>query len=647
MRADDAWLSALARRFPNKDAALAEMAHLRSVLVLPKGTVHVVSDVHGEDKKLSHVIRNASGRLRSLVEERFRDTLSAEERRELLSLVYYVRETWVHLRVAEKTAEERLRFLATRLRWMLALVRVLAAGHSSRAVGRVFPPPYQELFHELLLDASGSVQRSEEYRRALLLPFVERNKDLDVLRLASRIVRNLSVHELVVAGDLGDRGPRIDRVIDILRKQPNVSIVWGNHDVAWMGACLGHEALIATVVRISLRYRRLSQLEEGYGITMAPVEKLAREVYGDDPAERFSCKGVGLRDPLLMARMQKAMAIIQFKLEAQAAQRNPEMNLARRSLLRHVDVVGRTVTIDGKVHPLQDAHLPTVDPRDPDALSVEEKQCMDRLRASFLSSQQMWAHMQFLRARGSMLLGRDHNLIFHGCVPVDEEGELLSLSVNGETAKGKALFDAFERVVHRAFREQAPKDLDWLWYLWTGPLSPLFGKDRMATFEGYFVDDEDAKRENKNAYFKLQHDKSFCERMFRELGGDPTIGFLVNGHVPVRPDKGEAPLKKSGLAVTIDGAFSEAYGDRGYTLILDAERTALAEHHHFESVSAAVSAGSDIIPKVTDLRRFDPPRRVGDTETGERIRAELSALDALVKAFDDARLLEQPTSSVS
>ena len=637
MHSDDAYLHALSRRFPSREAAIAEIAHLQSVLALPKGTVHVVSDVHGEDKKLGHIIRNASGGLRALVDEAFTGRLSDVERRELLSLVYYVRETWTFLKVSEQSVEARTAFLESRLSWMLELVRVLAAGHTARALERVFPAPYQELFRELV---STGVTRSAAYRAALLSPFVKRGQELDLLRLASRIVRNLSVHELVVAGDLGDRGPRLDRVVDILMKQPNVSIVWGNHDAAWMGACLGQEALIATVVRVSLRYRRLSQLEEGYGITMAPVERLARDAYGDDPADRFECKGTGLRDPWLMARMQKAMAILQLKLEAQAAARNPEFDLDRRCLLRAIDKDKGTVTIDGKVHELRDTKLPTLDQKNPDALTPDEQRCIDRLKQSFLASPQLWRQMQFLRGRGCMLLERDNNLIFHGCVPVEENGDLQSFPIDGEPKKGKALLDGFERVMHRAFSEKKQKDLDLLWYLWTGARSPLFGKDRMATFEGYFVADEAAKKENKNPYFKLQNEGPFCDRIFAELGADPAIGFLVNGHVPVKLEKGEEPLKKSGKAVTIDGAFSEAYGDRGFTLILDANRTALAEHHHFDSVEAAVASGADIVPKVTEIRRFAKPRLVADTETGEQIRKEMVALEDLIRAYEDNRLLE-------
>ncbi|HEY4222782.1 MAG TPA: fructose-bisphosphatase class III, partial [Myxococcota bacterium] len=311
-----------------------------------------------------------------------------------------------------------------------------------------------------------------------------------------------------------------------------------------------------------------------------------------------------------------------------------------RSLLRFVDKEKGTVTIDGKVHNLRDPRLPTLDPAHPDQLTDDEQRCIDRLKQSFLASPQLWRHMQFIRGRGSMLLTRDHNLIFHGCVPVDEKGVMLSYPIDGQPLAGKALLDGFERVVHRAFREKRQKDLDLLWYLWTGAKSPLFGKDRMATFEGYFVEDEAAKKENKNPYFKLANDTAFCDSIFHDFGADPTIGFIVNGHVPVKVEKGEEPLKKSGRAVTIDGAFSEAYGDRGYTLILNANRTSLAEHHHFDSVAAAVASGADIVPKVTDLRTFKTPRLVKDTETGTQIQKEIGALEDLIAAYEDNRLVE-------
>jgi len=421
-----------------------------------------------------------------------------------------------------------------------------------------------------------------------------------------------------------------------------VSFTWGNHDVAWMGACLGQEALIATVLRVSLRYRRLSQLEEGYGLIIAPLERLARTVYADDPCERFKTKGTGLRDDLLMARMQKAIAVIQFKLEGQTILRHPEWNMERRNLLHRIDAERGTIEIDGRTHPLLDAHLPTLDPADPYALSSEERACMERLRQSFVSSSRLWQHMSFLTRRGSMWLRRDHALIFHGCVPVDEGGEFLSLNVEGTEYAGRALFDALDVVMRRAMNagvETVGEDSDWLWYLWTGERSPLFGKDRMATFESYFVEDKGARKENKNPYFKLIHEADFCRRVAADFG-IAEEALIVNGHVPVKVEKGEEPVKKGGNAVTIDGAFSEAYGDRGYTLIIAPDRIALAEHHHFESISDAITAGADIVPKMLTIRAYEKPRLVADTEDGEIIRQRVAALERLILAFERGELLE-------
>lgn len=635
------WLEALARRFPTRAAALGEMAHLQSLLTLPRGTIHIVSDVHGEHKKLSHVIRNASGGLRVLIDHLFAD-LSDDERSLTLRTVYYCEATWAYLELDVADEHTRDAFFFTMLKRLLTVARTLAATWSDRAVDRVFPAAYRELFRSLFAVSAGTRPDVDgRFLRALVEPFLSRGQGKDLLRLTSRIVRNLSVYELIVAGDLGDRGPRLDKVIDVLSKQPRLAIAWGNHDVSWMGACLGHRALIATVVRLSLRYGRTQQLEEGYGIPLVPLASLARRVYGADPDHptwRIKTDVVG-RDPQLLARMQKAIAVIQWKLEGQVIANNPQFAMDDRRLLRAIDLDNGTITIDGVAHPLVDRALPTIDKNNPEALTDDEAHCIEALRSSFMASSVLWQQMQLIQTRGAMLLRRDMALVFHGCVPVDDEGALLTLPIDGEEVGGPAMFQAFDRVVHRAFRQHRASDIDWLWYLWTGPKSPLFGKDKMATIESHLVADEHARHETKGAYFKLVHDVAFCDRLLTMFGVDPSTGLIVNGHMPVKVEKGEEPLKRSGKAVTIDGAFSEAYGDKGFTLIVDANRTAIAEHHHFESVDDAVKAGGDIVPVVKDLRRWASPRLVGDTEAGDAIRRELKALAALVEAFDDNRLI--------
>jgi len=638
---DLAALRPLARRFTGPDAALAEIARLSAELTLPKGAVHVVSDVHGEDVKLRHVVNNASGTLRPLVERLFGERMSKAELREFLSLIFYPREMLERLEPEFADPVRRQEFAQRVLQDLFTVVRALAARYPGDHLDRLLPAEYAALLHELLHDAA----RGPEYVRALIEPLVRAGRDQHLVRLIVRLVRDLAVSELIVAGDCVDRGPRGDRVIEYLRRQPNVSFTWGNHDAAWIGAALGQEALIAHVLRISIRYRRLSQLEEGYGITLQPLEHLVRTAYKDDSAEFFQPKGTGLRETETMARMQKAAAVMQWKLEGQTIARHPEWQLDHRRLLRRLDPAAGTVEIDGKVHALRDRRFPTFDSAHPEDLSADERKCMDRLRRSFLASPQLWQHVKFLVERGSMWLRRDDHLIFHGCVPVDQEGRFLSMSVDDQPHAGRALFDALEGVVVRSLETHAAADLDLLWYLWSGPLAPTFGKDRITTLERDLVADPATHHETKNPYFKLIHEAAFCERVLQEFGCDPARGLIVNGHVPVKIDKGEDPLKRSGKAITIDGAFSEAYGDHGYTLVLEADRTFIGRHHHFESVEAAVRDGVDIIPTTTVVRQWDRPRRVADTERGNEIRAEIALLERLVAAYRTNALREGSAAS--
>ncbi len=630
------FLRALRDQFPTAEAALAAIAGLRATLTLPKGTIHVVSDVHGEYVKLKHIINNASGSLRPLVDQTFAGRLGEAEKLELLNLIYYPRETFMQQTFADAAA--RRDFVRRVCGLEFEILRVLSRRYDIATMEAVFPASFRAAFRELLYGVY--LERSTAYFDALLEPIMEHGRELDFLRLTARVIRNLLISELIVAGDFGDRGPRIDRVIDIVMHQPNVAITWGNHDASWLGACLGSEACIATVLRFSLRYRRLSQLEEGYGIPLAPLERLARDVYGDDPATQFACKGVGLREPLQMARMQKAIAIIQFKLEGQLIARNPQFRLAHRNLLPLIDPKAGTIALEGKTHPLLDTHLPTIDWANPNALSPEEAACIERLRRSFLQSPVLWQQMRFLAQKGTMWLRRDENLIFHACVPVDAQGEFLPMEIDGRELRGRALFDELNLVVQRAVRTNDPQCLDLLWYLWGSPLSPLFGKDKMTTLEGYFIADKHTHHETKNPYFELIHEPWFCRNVLAEFGCDPERGLIVNGHVPVKIAQGESPLKRSGQAVTIDGAFSEAYGDKGYTLVLDAERTSLALHHHFESVSDAIHDGADIIPSIEHIRTYPQPRTVADTESGERLRNEIAALEKLIAAYESNAIHE-------
>ena len=483
-------LRTLAKRYPNQAAALAELANLESILTLPKATVHVVSDVHGEHVKLRQVINNASGSLRPFVEKTLAGQLSADELAELLKLLYYPRETYL-AHVAALGAHARRAYVLAFTERAVVLIRELARRYTIKHVEQIIPDPFDPIVRELLFGRT--LERQPGFVARLVDPFVRHDRALDLVRMLARIVRNLAVGELVVAGDLGDRGPRIDKVIELLEEQPSLAITFGNHDASWIAACLGHPAAIATVVRLSLRYQRTAQLEEGYGISLGPVERLARAAYADDPAERFAAKGVidgaAGGDPRWLARMQKAIAIVQFKLEGALFRRRTEWQLEQRALLHRIDPKAGTIALDGATHPLLDTRLPTIDWADPYALSPDEQRCLDELVRAFTGSSTLWRQISFVASRAQMMLRRDRCAIFHGCMPVDEAGAPLPLVVDGEPRAGKALFDALDRVIQRAVRKRQPDDVDLVFYLWTGPRSPCFGKDKMATFETYFLAD--------------------------------------------------------------------------------------------------------------------------------------------------------------
>lgn len=643
--ADLSVLELLALQYPNVDAAIAESAQLAAVQTLPQGVVHVISDIHGEDKKLQHIINNASGTLRPLVEEMFAKTMDDVEKEEFLKLTFYPAE--VTQQVGETlTQPDEIRAYALRMLGpQLELLRYLVSNFSLRLATDVFPAEYRELLLEIM--HAPSTERGPEFVGAMLDELVRRDRALHLIHLLGRLIRNLAVDELIIAGDLWDRGPRGDRVMDYLRLQPNVEFIWGNHDVLWLGASLGHEALICTVLRVSLRYRRLGQLDEGYSVPLTPLEHLARTVYADDPAEHFMPKGEGMRPNEVVARMQKAAAVMQFKLEGQMIQRNSHWNLDHRRLMHRINHAEGSITIDGQTYALRDTNFPTVDPENPYELSEEESKCLSRLKHSFVNSQKLHEQMRFMVGHGSMYLKRGECLIFHGCVPVDADGNFLPLEVDGQPLSGRALFEGIEKVVRRAVVNSEQADLDFLWYLWSGPRSPLFGKDRIATLERDFIADKTPHRETKDPYFSLIHETEFCDKVLKEFGMATAGGLIVNGHVPVKVEAGESPLKRSGKAITIDGAFSEAYGDYGYTLVLQPDRIVLAQHSHFDSVEAAIRDGVDIVPKVQDIRVFDSPRCTRDTERGQRIQYRIEMLERLIEAYQTNRLHERPTDTSS
>ena len=631
-------LTRVARQFPNRDSAVAEIARLQAECHLPVGSIHVISDIHGEDAKLRHVLHNGSGTLRPLIEELFASDLSPEELRRLVALFFYPDEMLALEKERLGTEEELDSFFELALSRLVRLVRVISKNRSIARIHEVADPAVRDFLLELA--CGPSTQTQPEFHKALISGVVAHGRGARLAHQVINLIRGLAVEELIIGGDCWDRGPRGDKVVDHLMHQPRLSFIWGNHDTAWVGAAMGHGACIAHVCRISLRYGRIEQLEEGYGIPMWPLIKLAQSTYADDPTKSFKPKLPTQRDPQLVARMQKAAAIIQFKLEADAIRRHPEWKLENRRLLHHLSADKKTITIEGKEYPLSDGMFPTINPDRPYELSEKEVACLAALTTSFTGSVKLKDHVRFLHRNGSLWLVRRNHLVFHGCIPCDEAGEFLPLEVNGRLVRGRALYEALELLIARVFDQPVLEDLDWMWYLWCGPLSPLFGKDKIATFEIDFVANHDTHKETKNPYFNLINETWFCDKVLKEFGVDPEKGFIVNGHVPVKIELGENPVKKSGKAITIDGAFSEAYGDYGYTLLIEPAGTFLALHHHFEKVEKAVRDGVDIIPQVTVIREeTDIPMR-GDTEEALVMADTCELLERLVMAYRANQIAE-------
>ena len=634
-------LSLLARQFPTASAVMSEIALLQAKLTLPKGRIHVISDVHGDDRKLRHVVNNASGGLSNLVNDVFGNELTDEEKSILLAFLYYPVEKMRSYQERLQNKEWRAGKIKKLLRLEFRLIRTLAKTVSKEELLSLMKNEFKVLYIALLDEVS--FERDPDYVDSMIDALADYDQDIVALHESSRLVRNLVVSEVVVAGDLFDRGERGDRVIHYLKNQPKVSFTWGNHDVTWMGATLGSEVLIATVLRISLRYLRLWQLEEGYGILLSPLANLAKTVYGDDPAEVFRPKrSSDFMDEGLVAKMHKAIAILEFKLSSPVIERHPEWKMEDRRQLHLIDYEKGTITLEGKVYELRDSHFPTIDPADPYALSDEERACIERLKQSFVSSQQLWEHMLFLVQQGSLSLQRGHGLIFHGCVPTNEDGSFREAYLGEKKLSGEALFSELENIVQQTYREGGhgvSQDLDYYYWLWIHGDSPLFGKARMTTFERYFIADAETHKEVKDPYFQKIHDADFCKQIGRAFGvGDDVL--IVNGHVPVKVEKGEDPVKAGGNAVTIDGAFSESYGDRGYTLVMGPSGIRLAEHSHFESVENFLQCDNDMIPKLRDLRLHTPSRTIADTYESDDIHAQLCSLNNLLQAYRSGEATE-------
>ncbi len=661
---NEPYLRLLSEKFPNAQAVVTELINLRAILSLPKGTEHFVSDLHGESSAFIHMIKNASGVVRKKVDEVYGESISEEEKRAICALIYYPDERLELIKRFYAGEEVDPLFLVNshvsnlpslpdwyerRLHQVVDVARAVTIKYSRSKVNKILPEEYAFVIKELLHESSLEQQERQTYYNAIIHAIIETGCADRLIIVISYLIHSLTIDTLHIVGDIFDRGPGASKILDVLATVRDYDIQWGNHDIEWMGAMAGNMALLATVLRVSIRYANIETLEEGYGINLLPLANFAMQTYGDDPCTIWQTRDFEnnprlTRSAQLMAKMHKAISIIQFKLEGQTVLRHPEWHMDHRALLDKIDLTNGTITIQGASFKLLDTNLPTIHPEHPYALNQYEQDLMNQLWRSFRKSEKMQRHLRMLYEHGSLYLVRNGFLLYHAAIPLNSDGSFTETEVCGQRVKGKALMDRIDEVVRMAYYgegEDKANALDYMLYLWEGEHSPLYNKDKMTTFERYFVekrsDAPDPHHEQKGAYFSLSDTEEVCKTILSEFGLDPQNGRIINGHVPVRTIKGETPIRANGKRFVIDGGFSKPYQEKtgiaGYTLIYNSHGIQLVEHESFESREQAVLSGSDIHSR-TLLQDFSDRRlRVRDTDKGKELLGQLDSLEQLLKAY--------------
>ena len=639
------YLQLLAKSFPSIAAASTEIINLEAILNLPKGTEHFVTDIHGEYDAFDYVLRSASGVIQQKIDAVFGDDLSLEDKRSLSALISYPE---AKLRVLKADNENLDEWYKVTLMQMIAVLTRVSSRYTRSKVRKALPKDYAYIIEELMHETRGTFESKHNYLKAIIDTIVSTGRATHFITAIADVTRDLVIDQLHIIGDIYDRGPGAHRIMDMLCNYRDFDIQWGNHDVVWMGAASGSAACVANVVRNSLKYSDMGTLEDGYGINLLPLATFAMETYADDPCTLFNPvksddTPADVPPTRLMAQMHKAIAIIQFKLEAAVIARHPEFRMEHRNLLDKMDLKRGVITIDGKEYKLLDTNFPTVDPKDPYHLTSAEQNVIDRLVHSFTNSKALSRHMECLFAHGSLYLVHNNNLLYHGSVPLNEDGTFATMQIQGVEYKGKELFDTIEKLVRTAYFSTENDELkeygkDLFWYLWCGPVSPPFDKKSMATFERYFIAEKEIHHEEKGNYYRLKNRRDICEMILQEFGiTDMEHAHIINGHIPVKEASGESPIKADGRLLVIDGGFSKVYhettGIAGYTLIYNSHGMRLVRHHPFESIHKSVSEGMDVIAATQVVEYSDRQILVRDTDKGKRLMARVEDLKALLQAY--------------
>lgn len=638
-------LELLSQTFPNISAASTEIINLEAILNLPKGTEHFVADLHGEYEAFGHTLRNASGNIKRKATELFGSTMRDSEIKELCSLIYYPKPK---LELIKETESDLVDFYKITLNQLVKMVRTVSAKYTRSKVRKALPKEYAYIIEELLHETPDDSKKTAYFNR-IIETIILTGRAEDFIVAMCHVIQRLSIDQLHVLGDIYDRGPGAHLIMDLLSGYPNFDIQWGNHDIVWMGAAAGNPCCIANVLRMSLRYANMTTLEDGYGINLVPLVTFAMDTYKDDPCSRFAPKlgdnednGYSHRDLQMLAKMHKAISVIQFKLEGAMAGQHPDWGMESRRLLHLIDLEQGVINLPEGRFNLIDSNFPTIDPADPYSLSSEEEDIVNKLVHSFLVSDKLQSHIRVMISHGAIYGVYNGNLLYHASMPLNQDGTLREVAIAGESFTGKKLFERVNTLVRAAFNDDSDSDeksfaVDYFWYLWCGPDSPLFDKSKMATFERYFIDDPLTHKEIKGHYYTLRDTPEICDMILDEFGVKGMHRHIINGHVPVKAGSGENPIKAGGKLMVIDGGFSKAYhhttGIAGYTLVFHSRGFELVAHEPFTTAKNAVLYGTDIVSTNQIVELSAHRMRVRDTDKGAVLQSQIDELMELLYAY--------------
>jgi len=646
------YLRLLTKQYPTLQVASNEVIRLEAILNLPKGTEHFMSDIHGEHEAFLHILNSSSGEVKEKLIEFFAMQMSREERNDLATLIYYPE---AKMNMVAETVEDMDEWYLLTIHQLVQFCRYVSVKHTRAKVRSYIPAGYETLIDELinLCDEDGFLL--DQYS-SIIESIIRHGQAPAVIQAVCEVIKALTCDHLHIVGDIFDRGPRADIVMDSLSKQHNVDIQWGNHDILWMGAASGSRTLVATVLSNSIRYNNLDVIETGYGISLRPLSVFANEVYKNCDTHCFKVKLTGddadsytEKDKLLSARMYKAITMILFKLEGQKVLRRPEFHMEDRALLHKINYAEKTISIGDMVYPLEDCDFPTVDPNNPYELTEEENHVIDQLTESFRQSEKLQKHTRFLYSKGSLYKVHNGNLLLHSCVPMTEDGQLLSFTIGGKERSGREFMDYADRTARKAYydkRGTPERDfgMDFLWWLWAGRNSPIFGRDRMTTFERRFIKDESTWTEPKNAYYSYYNDPAVCDMLLKEFGLEGKHCHIINGHVPVKAKKGESPIKGGGKLLVIDGGFSRAYqktsGIAGYTLLFSSRYLRMVSHQPFAGREEALKRNHDIDNDNAIFEILEERMKVAQTDEGIDLQAQVDDLVRLMEAYRSGAVAE-------